>query len=106
MTYILITGRGGGNHDAPNLTDTIILAGLNKKNETISLFSLPRDLYVQYPDQKGYGRINGIYESYISQGEDVAMKKLQEKVSEISGKSIDFYVNIDFQGFIEIVDAL
>ncbi len=106
MTYILIAGRGGGNHDAPNLTDTIILAGLNKKNETITLFSLPRDLYVKHPEGNRYGRINQIYESYIWLGEDAAMKRLGEKVSEITGKPIDFYVNIDFQGFIQIIDAL
>ena len=105
MTYILITGRWGGTHDAPNLTDTIILAGLNKKNETITLFSLPRDFYVKYPES-GYGRINGVYERYILEGEDVAMQKLSETISMITGKNIDFYVNIDFQGFIEIVDAL
>lgn len=106
MTYILIAGKGGGNHDAPNLTDTIILAGLNKKNETITLFSLPRDLYVKHPEGNTYGRINQIYEKYIDLGDDVAMKHLEEKVSEITGKPIDFYVNIDFQGFIEIIDAL
>lgn len=105
MTYILITGRGGWNHDAPNLTDTIILAGLNKKNESITLFSLPRDLYIKYPDN-GYGRINGVYERYILEGEEIAMQKVQEAVSSITGKTIDFYVNIDFQGFIEIIDTL
>lgn len=52
MTYILLVGRGGGNHDAPNLTDTMIVIGINEETESMSLFSLPRDLYVAYPDKK------------------------------------------------------
>lgn len=105
IQYILITWRGWGNHDAPNLTDTIILAGFNPTHQTISLFSLPRDLYVTYPNGRG-SRINGIYETYLSQWKDVAMQKLTEKVSEITGKDVQYYINIDFKGFIEVVDAL
>ena len=70
-----------------------------------TLFSLPRDFYVKYPES-GYGRINGVYERYILEGEEVAMQKLSETISMITGKKIDFYDNIVFQGFIEIVDAL
>ncbi len=73
MEYILLTGRGGGNHDAPNLTDTIILAGLNTKNHTISLLSIPRDLYVEYPNSVYGGRINMIYENNLPKGEEYAM---------------------------------
>jgi len=99
-------GRGGGNHDAPNLTDTIILASLNTKYDAVTLFSIPRDLYVTYPDSKKTGKINGIYEYFLSQGNDVAIGKIEEKISEITNQEIDYYVNIDFQGFITIIDIL
>jgi anionic cell wall polymer biosynthesis LytR-Cps2A-Psr (LCP) family protein len=46
---ILLTGIGGGDHDGGNLTDTIILASVNRKSGTVSMLSLPRDLYVEYP---------------------------------------------------------
>ena len=46
----LLAGIGGGTHDGPELTDTIILASLNTRLKTVSLFSIPRDLYVKYPD--------------------------------------------------------
>ncbi len=107
MHYILITGRWGGNHDAPNLTDTIILAGFNLKNQTISLFSIPRDLYVEYPNGAN-GRINQIYETYLYQGKNTqeAMGQLTKKVAEITGKDVEYYINIDFQWFIEIIDTL
>ncbi len=47
---ILLVWRGGGYHDAPDLTDTIILASLDKKKHLISMLSLPRDLYVEYDE--------------------------------------------------------
>ncbi|MDR2640782.1 MAG: LCP family protein [Candidatus Peribacteria bacterium] len=36
-------------NDAPDLTDTIILLKANTENKTISMLSIPRDLYVKYP---------------------------------------------------------
>lgn len=105
-TYILLTGRWGWNHDAPDLTDTIILAGVNPEKETITLLSLPRDLWVEYPNSSRKWKINRIYESFLSLGKETAISKLQEKVTEITGKEIDYYMNIDFAGFIEVVDAL
>ncbi|NDK09837.1 LCP family protein [Candidatus Gracilibacteria bacterium] len=103
--YILVTGRGGGNHDAPNLTDTMILAGINSTQETITLLSLPRDLWVSYPSGRK-GRINGVYENGLLGTPTEAMQGLAEVVTNITGKKIDHYVNIDFNGFIEIVDTL
>lgn len=105
-TYILITGRWGWNHDAPDLTDTIILAGLNYDKEVISLFSLPRDLWVDYPGSTISGKINRIYETYVPKWRDIAISKLKEKVTEITGKNIDYYMNLDFEGFVQVVDIL
>lgn len=46
---VLITGVGGADHEGGDLTDTIILASVNRESDTVSLLSLPRDLYVEYP---------------------------------------------------------
>ena len=45
---ILITGIGGGDHEGADLTDTILFASLHPESKTISLLSIPRDLYVEY----------------------------------------------------------
>jgi len=105
-TYILLTGRWWGTHDAPNLTDTIILAGINPNEQKISLLSIPRDLWVEYPNSGRSGKINSVYENALSLWEDIAIERLQSKVTEITGKEIDYYMNVDFQGFIKLVDAL
>ncbi|QFR39219.1 LytR family transcriptional regulator [Candidatus Gracilibacteria bacterium 28_42_T64] len=104
---ILIVGRGGGNHDAPDLTDTIILGSIDMKKEVITLFSLPRDLYVNY-DKITSGKINGIYAKYSSEktSKTYGMTQLEKKVTQITGEEIDFFVNIDFQGFTKIIDSI
>lgn len=106
IRYILLTWRGWWNHDAPDLTDTIILLGIHPSSETLTLFSIPRDLYVEYPQSGKTGKINRIYETFLSLWKDVAIERLKTKITEITGKEIDHHVNIDFKGFIEIVDIL
>ena len=75
---ILLLGTGGGNHDGPNLTDTIILASLDQKNDKVTLVSIPRDLWVEA---------------------EAAMGK-------ITGQSIDYGVRLDFSGFVKAVDIV
>jgi len=106
ITYILLTGRWWWNHDAPDLTDTLIVAGINPKEQSISMLSIPRDLYVQYPGSTQKWRINGIYEHNLAQWRDFAISQLQSKLWEIIWKEIDYYLSVDFQGFIEIVNTL
>ncbi len=105
---ILILWRWGGDHDAPDLTDSIILASIDFKKDIITMFSIPRDLYVRYPDNsKRTGKINRIYWDYkYLNSPEVWIEKISSKVSEITGQKIDYYVNVDFEWFIEIVDIL
>lgn len=104
-TNILLVWRGGGNHTAPNLTDTIILASIHKDNQTVSLLSIPRDLYVDYPNGSSW-KINGIYESVYGLEEDIddGMNAIERKIEEITWEEIDYYVNVDFDGFMELID--
>ena len=62
---ILMVWRWCWNHDAPELTDTIILAKVNRINKTVSLLSLQRDLYVNYPDKDGTWKLNSVYAHYF-----------------------------------------
>lgn len=102
---ILIAWIGGVGHDGSLLTDSIMLASINSDDGFVTLVSIPRDLFVAYP--KGYGiagKINALYSLWVS--DKVGIKLLAEKVSEITGQSIDEYAVIDFSGFKSIVDAL
>lgn len=106
---ILLVGRWGGYHDAPDLTDTIILASLDKKKSLISMLSIPRDLYVEYDDKlNSEWKINWIYAKYYykSESKDAWMKALQKKITQITWEKIDYYVNVDFNWFTKVIDAL
>ena len=104
--YILLTGKWWGSHDAPDLTDTLIVLGINESAETITMLSVPRDLYVNFPRTNDAWKINEVYYHGLQRGEESAMEDLMGKVSEVIGKEVSYYVNLDFRGFIEIVDLL
>src|SRR3989304_9709252 len=45
---ILFLGTGGGQHQGPDLTDTIIFASINPTKNRVVLVSIPRDLWIPY----------------------------------------------------------
>lgn len=106
---ILLTGVGGAGHDGTDLTDTIILASVNRRSGTVSMLSIPRDLYVEIPAGRttSRGKINEVYFRALKNSTpEEAMRALEEKVTEITGEPIDRYLNIDFAGFRKFVDVL
>ena len=106
---ILLVWRWWGYHDAPDLTDTIILASFDKEKHLISMLSIPRDLYVEYNDENNSEwKINGIYSKYYysTQSKEKWMLALQDKITEITGEKIDYYINVDFNWFTKVIDAL
>ncbi|MGL5830897.1 MAG: LCP family protein [Candidatus Altimarinota bacterium] len=105
-TNFLLIGTGGETHDGANLTDTLIVASLDNQSKQVKMISIPRDLYVDLADTGGQ-RINKVYDTYLnSAGKAGAIKKLQETVTEITGAEIQYYVKVDFNGFVKIIDAL
>lgn len=105
---ILIVWRWWDLNDAPNLTDTIILAKVDSENKFVTMLSIPRDLWVKYPTGWA-GKINAVYQSALAKNwwdTDEWMKKLESKIEEITGETIDNYINIDFRWFISIVDSV
>src|SRR3989344_5771037 len=90
---VLFLGIGGGEHDGPLLTDTIIYASIDPKFQKTTLISIPRDLWIQ--DLKS--KINTAYaigEERRKGGGILLVKAAVEKSFEdleypISGKEID-----------------
>lgn len=104
---ILVVWRWWWNHDAPNLTDTIILASIHPTEKTISLFSIPRDLYVEYEENTSW-KINGLFATYgtAKWNPHNGMLYLERKVSQITWEKIHYYVNVDFRWFKKIIDTI
>lgn len=104
---ILLIWRWWEKHSWWDLTDSIILVSVDLDKQIISMLSIPRDLYVKYWEKR-YGKINWVYTYYlwIEKNEDKAMDYLKNKVSQITWEKIDYYVNIDFSWFQQIVDLI
>lgn len=98
---IYISGSDTRNSTLPSRSrsDVNIIASLNPKTHKIVLISTPRDYYVPLsisggvPDKLTHAGIYGI---------DVSMDTL----SELYGINIDYYFKVNFNGFIDIINAL
>lgn len=104
---ILLLGIGGGKHPGANLTDTIMLASINPIEKSIVLLSIPRDLYVPI-EGAGYNKINYAHafgeENQKKTGGGPALSK--QVVSEILDLPIHYFIRLDFEGFVKLVDQL
>ncbi len=99
---ILILGVGGGNHDGPNLTDTMIYASIDPNNKKVTLTSIPRDLWM--PELKA--KINTAYAVGEAKEKGGGLKLAKASVSHLLNQQIDYGVRIDFDGFVKAVDMV
>ncbi|HSW87880.1 MAG TPA: LCP family protein [Candidatus Saccharimonadales bacterium] len=102
VTNILLLGIGGGVHDGPNLTDTIILASIDQKAKKVTLVSIPRDLWV--PDLRA--KINTAYSFGEDNGQGKGLILAKATVQKILNQPIDYAFRIDFSGFTKAVDLV
>jgi LCP family protein required for cell wall assembly len=80
------------------LSDTIMLLRVDPDSGQAHLLSLPRDLYVSIPGS-GDGKIN----SALAQGgQDALVSTVQDTL----GVEVHHYVQVDFLGFKQLVDAI
>lgn len=104
-TNILFLGVAGKNEQGGNLSDSIILVSLNGNKGTVSMLSLPRDLYID--SEIGSRKINEIYAN-ASYGDREAngLKVIKEVVEKFSGIPIHYVAVINFKVFEQMVDML
>jgi polyisoprenyl-teichoic acid--peptidoglycan teichoic acid transferase len=81
-------------------SDTIMVLRVDPESERVALLSFPRDLIVTIADTGERARINSAYSR--ENGEQVLSDTLRQNY----GISINHYVEIDFQGFEQLVDAI
>lgn len=106
---IMLLAIGGEGHSGENLADTIIVASVKPNPDgpsDVAMLSIPRDLYVQVPGEEYYTKINAVHAYGEQQEEDHGPEVLREKVEEITGLPIHYYLRADFTAFKHIVDAL
>lgn len=80
-------------------SDAIILATLNKQEKTVKLLSIPRDSLVYIP-AKGYNdKINHAFQKG-------GAKSSIETIENLLDVPVDYYVKMNFDAFVDVVDAL
>jgi polyisoprenyl-teichoic acid--peptidoglycan teichoic acid transferase len=97
-TNVLLLGVGDPGHAGQNLSDTIMVVSINSNLHRIAQVSIPRDLRVDIP---GYG-VSKINAANADGGPGLA----EQVVSNTLDSQMDYYVQTDFTGLKDIVDAV
>ncbi|HMN27639.1 MAG TPA: LCP family protein, partial [Caldilineaceae bacterium] len=91
----------------PPRTDTLILLTLDRTTQTAGMLSLPRDLWVPIPSYNLTYKINTAYaigeeRNYPGGGAQL----VKDTVSSFIGQPVQYYVQINFRGFVELLDLI
>lgn len=82
------------------LTDTIMVASYNPQTQKVSLMSIPRDTFIGKNENtaSAYHKINTLYQKGIN--------NILETVNEITDLDIKYYVVVDTEALIKLVDII
>lgn len=80
-------------------TDTLMLATLNKEDKSVKMLSIPRDSYVYIPEVGYETKIN---HAHAYGGMDATV----ETVESLMDIPVDYYVKLNFEAFIDVVNAV
>ena len=105
-TNLVLLGIGGGTHDGPDLTDTIIFASINWKANTVTLVSIPRDLWIPSVQNDTVKKINEVYSLGENNTPPTGLRDAEKVVSLVTGQQVHYGIRLDFQGFIDAIDAI
>lgn len=79
-------------------SDVLILATFNKEDNTIKMMHIPRDSRVNIPGKK----VDKIGHAHAYGGVDLTVATVEELLD----VPVDYYVKLNFDAFVEIIDAL
>jgi polyisoprenyl-teichoic acid--peptidoglycan teichoic acid transferase len=80
-------------------TDALMLATFNQKQKSVKLLSIPRDSYVYIPSKGHEDKINHAYGNG-------GITSTMETVEGLLDIPVDYYVKMNFEAFIDVVEAL
>ncbi len=98
LTNILLIGSDTRYVGQPGRSDTMMLLTINRDEETVSLTSFMRDMYVYVPDY-GNTRINN---AFARGGAQLLIDTIEANFK----IEIDNYAAIDFYSFVDAIDAI
>ncbi len=96
---ILLIGQDRRPGEVRARSDSMILCSINEDTNQITLCSLMRDMYVPFPGGYSDNRINAAYTFG-------GMSLLDQLIKDDFGVTIDGNVEVDFDGFIGVMDLI
>ncbi|QTN00805.1 LytR family transcriptional regulator [Sediminibacillus dalangtanensis] len=99
VLFIGVDESNKRNNEGSSRSDALMLATLNKDDKSVKLLSIPRDSYVYIPEVGYNTKINHAH----AYGGPKASIEAVESLLDIP---VDYYVKMDFEAFIDVVDAL
>jgi LCP family protein required for cell wall assembly len=113
VNVMLLGMRGKGVVGGGTLADTIMVlsVGIEKNAEGVkeykaAMVSIPRDLYVTVPGTTSNTKINAVYHYGEEKGVGEGMEAMKTVLQDITGQPIHYGIEVNFEGFRQIVDAL
>jgi LCP family protein required for cell wall assembly len=82
-------------------SDTILLLRADPRSKTISMLSIPRDLYVDLAPCKGFGPRQGRINQAFS---ECGPAGTIQTVRDLTDLPINYFVTVNFRGFVKVVD--
>ncbi|TAN33600.1 LytR family transcriptional regulator [Patescibacteria group bacterium] len=102
---ILLLGIGGPGHDGAYLSDTNIILSVKPAEKKAALISIPRDLTVKM-DGYGYRKINEANAYGEIKQTGAGGEYARQIFEQTFGMTIPYYARVDFQAFVDLVDAV
>ncbi|GAE28407.1 cell envelope-associated transcriptional attenuator LytR-CpsA-Psr [Halalkalibacter wakoensis JCM 9140] len=96
---VLFLGVDDRDGDLRGRTDAMLLGTFNRQDSSIKILSIPRDTLVTIPGRANQDKIN---HAHAFGGLDLTV----DTVEHFLEVPVDYYVNVNFTAFMEIVDAL
>jgi LCP family protein required for cell wall assembly len=103
---ILVLGIAGFESNGPLLTDVMMVVNINIDKATIKAISIPRDLLVNIEKTENFTKINNLLTIDNPQLKVKNTNLIKNKISQITGLTIDNLIIVDLDGFRYFIDAI
>ena len=101
-TNILLLGSGGGVHEGSDLTDTMIIFSYSHTLKSVSLISVPRDIWSEILKDK----INAAYHYGEAEVKGGGYAMARNIMTEVTGIPLQYVVSIEFTGFTTVINTV
>ena len=110
---ILGTSEDDPGHEGANLTDSIMVVSIDQTNKNVYMFSIPRDMTVEYGMAcwSGYsGKVNAYFDCVsdgtTAQDEQDRLANTQKLIGDVLGIDIQYGVHVNYTVLKDVINAI